>query len=77
MSNNDEPELCKKCNVPLVWKSCYNCGGEEYTHHDCGDDTCACLNPVNNVECDICEGYGGFDICENCIAEIRGRDANG
>lgn len=39
---------------------CYNCGGTGKSHHDCGDDTCFCLHPVDNVPCDICEGKGGW-----------------
>lgn len=42
------------------WIDCYNCGGEGYSHHDCGEDCCCCLNPEDNVVCDICEGKGGW-----------------
>ena len=42
------------------WIDCWNCGGEGYTHHDCGEDTCACLVPELNVECEVCEGEGGW-----------------
>jgi len=43
-----------------VWVDCWNCGGEGYTHHDCGEDTCCCLVPELNVECDVCDGEGGW-----------------
>jgi hypothetical protein len=39
---------------------CWQCGGEGYSHHECGEDTCCCLNPYDNVKCDICEGKGGW-----------------
>ena len=42
------------------WESCWKCDGEGYSHHDCGEDTCCCLHPENNVRCDICNGEGGF-----------------
>jgi hypothetical protein len=37
---------------------CSNCGGSGYSHHDCGEDCCACLQPEDNVVCDWCEGKG-------------------
>ena len=39
---------------------CWNCGGEGYSHHDCGEDCCCCLSPYDNVRCDICDGKGGW-----------------
>lgn len=42
------------------WTDCWNCGGEGVTHHDCGEDTCACLNPEPNVTCEVCNGKGGW-----------------
>ena len=42
------------------WTECWQCGGEGVTHHDCGEDTCCCLNPEDNVRCDICYGKGGW-----------------
>lgn len=43
------------------WVECWNCGGEGYSYHDCGEDCCCCLNPEDNVICDICDGAGGWD----------------
>lgn len=43
------------------WIDCWNCGGEGYSHHDCGEDCCACLEPEDNVRCDICHGKGGWE----------------
>lgn len=44
---------------------CYNCE-DGFSHHDCGEDCCACLYPVENVQCDICYGKGGWRACPNC-----------
>ncbi len=37
---------------------CPNCGGTGYSHHDCGEDCCCCLDPDDNVVCDWCNGKG-------------------
>lgn len=42
------------------WTECWQCGGEGFSHHDCGEDTCCCLDPEDNVPCDICRGKGGW-----------------
>jgi hypothetical protein len=57
---------CKHCHADAVWVECEDCGGSGYTHHDCGEDTCCCLNPEDNVECDTCDGEGGWYNCQNC-----------
>jgi len=44
---------------------CYNCGGEGYSHHDCGECTCVCLEPENNIICEICYGKGGWPVIED------------
>jgi hypothetical protein len=43
-----------------IWIECECCGGEGYTSHDCGEDSCCCLEPEDNVQCDACGGNGGF-----------------
>ena len=43
----------------MYWIRCYNCE-DGYSHHECGEDTCVCLNPQPNVICDICGGKGGW-----------------
>lgn len=42
------------------WRECWQCGGEGLYGHDCGDDCCCCLNPEENMICDICDGEGGW-----------------
>lgn len=39
---------------------CESCGGEGVVGHDCGDDTCCCLDPIENVRCDTCNGEGSW-----------------
>lgn len=46
--------------VNKEWTDCWNCGGTGFIGHDCGEDTCCCLNPEDNVECDVCHGKGGW-----------------
>jgi len=45
-----------------LWRTCWQCGGEGASHHDCVDDTCCCLYPIDNVHCDICQGEGGWNV---------------
>lgn len=45
---------------------CWNCGGDGYSDHDCGDDCCCCLDPEPNVPCDICLGKGALLLCPLC-----------
>lgn len=54
---------CGWCGSTLVMESCESCGGDGYTDHDCGEDTCACADPVYNVPCDVCGGEGVFPLC--------------
>lgn len=59
-------DFCGKCSSSLMWVECWNCGGEGYSDHDCGEDCCACLHPEDNVRCDICRGKGGWKACMHC-----------
>lgn len=58
--------VCEKCSNELSWRDCWQCGGEGFVDHDCGEDTCCCLYPEDNVECDTCEGNGGWFQCRLC-----------
>lgn len=44
------------------WRTCYQCGGEGLGEHDCGEDTCCCLDPEPNTTCGICKGEGGWKV---------------
>lgn len=57
---------CERCGAEQTYRDCWNCGGEGNSYHDCGQDTCCCLDPEDNVECDICEGDGGWWACPFC-----------
>ena len=63
-SYGDE-EVCVKCGGDVHWEDCYNCE-DGYSHHDCGEDCCICRNPQLNIECDICNGEGGWFVCLSC-----------
>lgn len=46
---------------------CWNCDGDGFSHHDCGEDCCCCLDPEEkNVLCSECHGAGGWWICRIC-----------
>jgi hypothetical protein len=60
-----QARVCKKCSNELSWRDCYNCD-EGFSHHDCGEDCCCCLNPEDNVTCDICNGDSGWYVCRTC-----------
>ena len=61
-----EEARCIRCHSDAHWEVCEECNGEGYSYHDCGEDTCCCLDPEPNVECDSCDGEGGWYICEGC-----------
>lgn len=53
---------CGRCAASTTWVECEQCD-EGFTHHDCGEDCCACLDPEDNVVCDICLGSCGRYVC--------------
>jgi len=56
------------------WCECWQCGGEGVDGHDCGDDTCVCLHPEDNMRCDICDGKGGWWRCYTCAPVTADED---
>ena len=42
------------------WIECDICGGSGLNGHACGDDTCGCAWPEENVACSNCGGDGGW-----------------
>lgn len=66
MNDTDiEFEQCSRCGGAVEYVTCDRCGGEGVDGHECGEDTCACRYPEDNVPCDICLGDGGWVICTN------------
>ena len=59
---NKEQELLKETNEQVngLWEDCWNCGGSGYVGHECGEDTCCCRFPEDNIICDVCNGRGGY-----------------
>lgn len=66
---NDEPS-CPTCGGSMEWETCEQCGGAGRFGHDCGEDTCCCLEPEENEPCETCEGHGGW---YRCLSAHEGR----
>ena len=58
-----EDAQCARCGSSVHYVRCWDCGDEGVTHHDCGEDTCCCLHPEDNVVCETCGGDGGSLHC--------------
>ena len=57
---------CPKCNSETRSRQCNSCeDGFSELDHDCGDDTCCCLNPRPG-RCSDCEGRGWHNWCPTC-----------
>lgn len=53
---------CARCGSSMDYERCDQCE-DGYSHHDCGEDCCPCLDPEPNVVCDQCDGDGGWHTC--------------
>lgn len=53
---------CAHCGSSCDWHECQSCD-DGFDGHDCGEDTCCCARPEDNVPCDICGGDGGWWVC--------------
>lgn len=61
---DDLVATCERCTCcETEWVECEQCGGEGVFGHDCGEDTCCCLNPEDDAPCSMCDGEGGWDVC--------------
>lgn len=69
MNTVEVNDICGECGGRKWPVTCWQCGGEGATHHDCGEDTCCCLYPEDNVHCDICNGSGGYLVCATCCPD--------
>lgn len=58
---------CARCGSGATWADCESCGGGGYAGHDCGEDSCCCLHPEDNVKCDFCRGHGGRYHCGSSL----------
>ena len=71
--------LCPKCGANTLSRHCNECE-DGFSHHDCGEDCCCCLDPEPNVVCDECGGHGYLEWCPVCGWDlvfknyINGRD---
>lgn len=63
-------KLCERCQCcEMTWEHCDNCE-DGFSGHDCGEDTCCCLYPAENLVCGVCNGEGGWWRClGQCDAE--------
>lgn len=73
---------CARCGSSMQFVDCDNCGGDGISGHDCGEDTCCCLDPEDNEDCDWCQGSGGHWEClsstEWCETHpVEGRESIG
>lgn len=41
-----------------AWEFCPCCGGDGAQGHDCGEDSCCCIQPEENMPCQNCFGTG-------------------
>jgi len=61
-------EYCNICGSNLEWIECWSCGGEGgrgWEDLQCEDPLW--YSPEDFIECDICEGNGGWLECINNI----------
>lgn len=76
ISYGDEA-MCARCGGSVDWLRCPNCGGAGLSHHDCGEDSCCCLDPEDNVDCNWCGGTGGSWHCLNTPEWCKARPLAG
>lgn len=55
--------VCSACGTDADHEDCERCGATGVVDHDCGEDTCCCADPVDNVPCDECGGAGAHWKC--------------
>ena len=73
-SNQDDDYFCK-CGLEKVMESCHACFGEG-GFHNCGDDTCVCLDKSANVMCEECDGTGEYPVCPDAEKHVKEGSGN-
>jgi hypothetical protein len=65
-SCQEDIKYCCKCGEEMEWKECWNCGGKGGRDwEDLQFEDPLWYSPDDFVECDECNGVGGFWICTN------------
>jgi hypothetical protein len=54
---------CARCGSSLGFEDCSQCDGDGFIGHDCGEDSCFCRLPQDNIPCNWCAGTGGYGVC--------------
>lgn len=68
-------EHCRVCGSALELESCWQCLGAG-GFHNCGEDTCACLDPDElNEICEECDGEGAYLSCPAAETHPREKEA--
>ena len=74
-------DICSICGALMEPVSCWQCLGEG-GWHECGEDTCCCLDPDDITDiCEECDGEGEYLCCpavehtEEQLAAYRARMA--
>lgn len=58
----EEDCQCARCGSSCYYMDCDECV-DGYSHHDCGEDCCSCVNAEYNVRCAACGGSCGWQVC--------------
>ena len=70
IAEGELPEHICECGLEKEPESCHACHGEG-GYHDCGEDTCCCLDKSPNIICDECDGTGEYLVCPNAEAHYK------
>ena len=66
MMDDEEERRCPECGGPMVLVVCRVCDGDCVIEHDCGEDSCCCVDAEDD-ECEECQGEGGYWTCKKCV----------
>ena len=59
---------CGRCGSDGSFEDCEDCYGTGVSGHECGEDTCSCTDPEDNIICATCLGTGVFF---NCLPTVK------